>query len=96
MSTATKKRKVTRKKSGGTVMINIRANPKRLQLIDEAAKALGKNRSEFLMDVGSRAAEEALLDRRLFILNPQQWQQYQAALDAPPDSLPELQKLLKS
>lgn len=40
------------------------------------------------------AANQALVDRRQFSLNPQQWHEFQAALDRPIKAKPRLKKLL--
>ena len=39
---------------------------------------------------------EALLDRRYFVLDPERWSAFQAALDAPPRPNPRLKKLLQT
>ena len=39
---------------------------------------------------------EALLDRRYFLLDPQRWAAFQAALDAPARPNPRLKKLLQA
>jgi uncharacterized protein (DUF1778 family) len=41
------------------------------------------------------AAQEALADRQRFGLNADQWTAFQAALDAPTQSHPQLKKLLQ-
>jgi uncharacterized protein (DUF1778 family) len=38
--------------------------------------------------------ELTLLNQRLFVLNDEQWQAFQAALDAPPQEKPRLRRLL--
>jgi uncharacterized protein (DUF1778 family) len=40
-------------------------------------------------------AAEVLTNRRTFVLDAIQWKEFMAALDAPPCSLPSLQRLLK-
>ena len=63
--------------------INLRIPPEVRTLIDEAARALGKNRTEFILDASCRAAEEALLDRALLRVDPAVFEAFQARLDAP-------------
>lgn len=63
--------------------INIRAQVRQRDLIDRAAAALGRNRSDFMLDVVCRAAEEVLLDRCYLELDPEAWQRFTAMLDAP-------------
>ena len=50
-------------------IINLRADERRRMLIDRAAEALGKSRSEFMLDAASREATAVLLDRRFFVLD---------------------------
>ncbi|MEZ4705785.1 MAG: DUF1778 domain-containing protein [Caldilineaceae bacterium] len=63
--------------------IHIRVAPQQRMLIDQAAQAAGKTRSEFILDAATQAAENALLDQRLFALNAAQWDAFLQMLDAP-------------
>ena len=47
--------------AGRGVMINLRADERKRALIDRAADAIGKNRSEFMLEAACRAAETVLL-----------------------------------
>lgn len=76
------------------VTINIRAHQTQRDLIDRAAEALGKSRSDFMLETASREAEAVLLDRRLFILDDEKFQQFVELLDAPPTENENLRKLL--
>lgn len=38
--------------------------------------------------------EDVLAEQRVFILSPEKWEAFVAALDAPPRDLPELRKLM--
>jgi len=49
--------------------INLRASRKQKVLIDRAAEALGRSRSDFMLDTACREAESVLLDRRYFTLS---------------------------
>ena len=77
-----------------TERIDVRANATVKQLLQEAARSCHKNVSEFLLDAGITAANQALADRRHFILNDEQWHAFAQALDAPPQPLPRLKKLM--
>ena len=57
--------------------INIRVKPRQRDVIDRAARALGKSRSEFILDTACREAETVLLDRRFFTLDDTPWLGYQ-------------------
>ena len=79
-----------------TAPINIRAKQAQRNLIDKAATALHKNRSDFMLEAACREAENILLDQRLFHLDAQTFADFQAALDAPVAENPSLHKLLAS
>jgi uncharacterized protein (DUF1778 family) len=76
------------------VSINLRASRKQRSLIDRAAQALGKNRSDFMLEASCREAESVLLDRRYFALDAEAFEQFTAMLDAPPAANPRLRRLL--
>ncbi len=78
------------------VAINLRANQRQRALIDRAAEAVGKNRSDFMLDAACRAADAVLLDRRLFLLDEKSYRRFMAALDKPPADNPRLRRLLTS
>lgn len=63
--------------------LNIRIKPEIRELIDEAARTLGKNRTDFIIDAARRAAEDALLDRTLITVSPEAYADFLARLDAP-------------
>jgi len=64
-------------------LINLRMTASDRDLIDRAA-ALGKNRSEFMLEASRQAAEDALLDRTAFRLDADRFGAFMAQLDAPP------------
>ena len=74
--------------------INIRASQRQRDLIDRAARILGKTRSDFMIETVSREAETVLLDQALFQLDDAAYDQFMALLDDPPPPSPELRKLL--
>jgi uncharacterized protein (DUF1778 family) len=63
--------------------INIRALASQRTLIDKAAAALNKSRSDFMLDAACREAENVLLDQRLFFLRDDEFEAFEAALNAP-------------
>ena len=77
-----------------TGMINIRIKPADRALIDQAAAAQGKKRSEFMLEASRRAAEEALLDQTLLRVDPETYARFLELLDAPPRPNDGLRKLL--
>jgi uncharacterized protein (DUF1778 family) len=79
-----------------TVMINLRADKSKRALIDRAAEALGKNRSEFMLEAACREATSVLLDRTFFHLDEKAYKRFIAALDKAPAENPRLRRLLTS
>lgn len=77
-----------------TERIDVRASASVKRLLQDAAHACHKNVSEFLLDAGVTAANQALADRRHFELGDEQWQKFQKALDRPVQVKPNLKKLL--
>ena len=76
------------------VIINLRASQKQRALIDRAAAALGRNRSDFMLEAACREAEAVLLERRYFALDADRFKEFTAMLDEPPASNPRLGRLL--
>jgi uncharacterized protein (DUF1778 family) len=76
--------------------LNIRIKPEDRGLIDRAAKLLGKNRTDFMLDAARRAAEEALLDRTVFVVSPEAYAEFLARLDAPPEPNERLRKTMQT
>ena len=64
--------------------LNLRIKPKLLGLIDRAAELSGKNRTDFVLDAARHAAEDALLDSLVFVVNPKAYAEFLVRLDAPP------------
>ena len=77
-----------------TERIDVRTSSSVKQLLQEAARTCHKNVSEFLLDAGVTAANQALADRRHFVLNEEQWAAFHKALDRPVQAKPRLKKLL--
>jgi uncharacterized protein (DUF1778 family) len=76
--------------------INLRVSRNQKALIDRAADALGRSRSDFMLDVACREAESVLLDRRYFTLPEDEFKRFTAMLDKPPASNQRLARLLRT
>jgi uncharacterized protein (DUF1778 family) len=63
--------------------LNLRIKPDLRGLIDRAAELTGKNRTDFVLDAARNAAESALMDRTVFLVNPRAYAEFLARLDAP-------------
>jgi uncharacterized protein (DUF1778 family) len=66
-----------------TTNINIRASESTRTLIDRAARVLGRNRSEFVLEVVQERAREVLLDQTRFELTAAQHKRFIQILDEP-------------
>jgi len=74
--------------------IEVRTTPSMKALLQRAASFSHKNVTEFLLEAGINAAEDALVDRRLFRLDEAQWRAFEEALDRPVVKKPRLARLL--
>lgn len=66
-----------------------------LAIIDRAANLRGRSRTDFVREAAVRAAEEVLLEHSVVRLDPVDFEAFKAALDAPPEAVPEMVELLK-
>jgi uncharacterized protein (DUF1778 family) len=82
------------KNRGGN--INLRISRGQKSLIDRAASALGRSRSDFMLETACREAESVLLDRRYFALPDEEFRRFTSILDKPPASNARLVRLLKA
>lgn len=76
--------------------INIRVAHQQRDLIDRAAQTLGKDRSDFMLEVACREAESILLDRCFFQLDEATYQRFIDLLEAPVQSNQNLKRLLQT
>lgn len=78
------------------VIINLRARTAQKELIDRAAEAQGKNRTEFMLDAACEKAEHVLLDKTFFSLEEASYKRFVELLDAPIRHSERLVELLSS
>jgi len=76
--------------------LNLRIKPRVRELIDRAAEIAGKNRTDFVLDAARRAAEDTVLDRTVFMIDPKAYRQFLARLDAPPKANKQLRKTMQT
>ena len=81
--------------SSRTEKVDLRVTQAAKRLLQTAARASQRSVSEFVLESALARAEETLPDRQRFGLDAEQWEAFQAALDAPPRQLPRLAKLLQ-
>jgi uncharacterized protein (DUF1778 family) len=75
--------------------INLRALPEERDLIDHAASLLGKNRSDFMLEVACERARAVVLEQTFFTLDADKFAAFSALLDAPPAPNQGLDRLMK-
>ena len=76
--------------------LNLRISAEVRTLIDRAAKSSGKTRTDFILGAARRAAEEELLDRTVFVVDPESFSRFIALLDAPPKPNDRLKRTLRA
>ena len=76
--------------------LNLRIRPEDRALIDRAAQLAGKTKTDFVLEAARRAAEDALLDRTLFVVGPEAFDAFRARLDEPPRANEKLRRALRT
>jgi uncharacterized protein (DUF1778 family) len=76
--------------------LNLRIKAEERDLIDRAARASGKNRTELILEAARRAAEEILLDQTLMRVGSEAFAAFQARLDAPAGPNERLRKTMQT
>ena len=76
--------------------LNLRIKPSLRRLIDRAAALSDKNRTDFVLEAARRAAEEALLDRTVFVVDAKAYSEFLKQLDAPPRPNVRLRRALQT
>ena len=82
--------------SSESVSINIRAKARQRDLIDQAAGRLGRSRSDFMLEVACREAQDVLLDQAFFAVDASTFAKFQKLLDKPLPPTDKLRRLLKT
>lgn len=95
MPSAAPARGTTRSSARKDDVIQIRANAGLKAVLTKAAALRGQKLSEFMLDSARREAEEAILDQRVFFLEPADHDRFLAVLDTPPEPSDALKKLMK-
>jgi len=66
------------------------------ELIESAARSVGKSFSAFLTDSARQHAIDVLLDQAVFNLAPEQMEAFAQVLENPPPATEKLKKLMRS
>jgi len=86
----------TRDQASKRQTLNIRIKAEERGLIDRAARASGKTRTDFILDAARRAAETTLLEQALIRVGPEAFDAFFARLDAPPQPNERLRKTMRT
>lgn len=89
-------RRTARKAKDTREPLNMRVLPETRSLIDRAAKLMGKNRTDFVLDAARQAAHDTLLDRAAIPLSDKAHAAFVALLDAPPQPNERLRRSLQT
>lgn len=76
--------------------LNIRIKPEERGLIDRAARASGKTRTDFILDAVRQAAENTLLEQTLIRVGPGAFDAFLTRLDASPQPNELLRKTMQT
>jgi len=74
--------------------LDLRLSPDQKHLFEDAAAVADRTLTEFIVQSASIAAQDVLADRTRFVLSPQAWEAFSAALDREPRYLPRLASFL--
>ena len=74
--------------------LGLRATPAQETVLRRAAEATHKSLTDFILDAAYQAAEQTLLDQRLFMVSGSQYQAILDMLDRPESDNPGLTDLL--
>ena len=66
-----------------------------IALIDRAASARGRSRTDFVRDAAVRAAEDVLMDQRLVRMSAEGFAEFIALLEQPAEAVPSLVEVLR-
>ncbi len=75
--------------------LNLRIKPDMRGLIERAAQATGKTRTDFVLDAACRAAEDALVDQTRFTVSADAHAAFLARLDEAPNPNERLRRTMQ-
>lgn len=78
-----------------TSKLDLRLSEAAKEKLATAARAVNRSVTDFVLQSSLERADETLADRRLFTLDAKSWAAFQAALDAPTRSNPNLARLMQ-
>jgi uncharacterized protein (DUF1778 family) len=76
--------------------LGLRTSEAQRELLVAASQAEGTTVSDFVLRHATRAAEDVLADRRVFMVSGEVWDRFAAALDRPAADVPGLEELMNT
>jgi uncharacterized protein (DUF1778 family) len=76
--------------------LGLRASESQRALLLAASRVEGTTFSDFVLRHATRAAEDVLADRRVFMVSAEVWNRFSAALDRPAADVPGLDELMNT
>lgn len=77
--------------------ISLRTSSEQRHIIERAAEVTGKTMTSFILEAAYQEAQRALTDRRVFLVNDEQWATFMEALERPvSESKPRLDELMNT
>ncbi len=74
--------------------VQLRLRPEQKAVLIRAAELRQTSLSNFMLEHAIDAAEQVLAEQTEIVISPAEWRAFCKALDAPPQSIPALKKLL--
>jgi uncharacterized protein (DUF1778 family) len=79
--------------SARSARLGLRSSPSQVLVLRRAAEVARKSLTDFILDSACLAAEQTLLEQRLFCVDDAEYDAFVAVLDRPPSVNPGLQDL---
>jgi uncharacterized protein (DUF1778 family) len=80
-------------KNPRTARLGLRATPEQEAMLRRAAEVAQKSLTDFILDSACLAAEQTLIDQRLFFVPSERYDAFLDLLDTPIEETPALRKL---
>jgi len=77
-----------------SMQLNMRVYPAQRQIIARAAEVRHKTVTDFVIDAATEAAEDTLLNQRVFVADDEQYEELLRIMDSPVSENPALQRTL--
>jgi len=78
-----------------TSVVSVRVSESERGLLEAAADSAKTNLSDFMRRKAVEAAEEDIMDRRVIVIPPEAWEQFEAQINEPPKRIDAAAELLE-